>query len=77
MARIRVFWRPRNKFEPNSPDKINASLSGNLSHSMMKFAGMVPFENSRGQNGADTHQGTIRVPLAAAACACLITLGTK
>ena len=63
--------------EPERPGKINALLSGNSSHSMMKSAGSVPFGNSKGQNGAETHRGTIRVPLAAAACACLITLGTK
>ena len=68
-TRTGVLGKPTNKFDPEGPGKISASLSGNSSHSVIKSVGSTPFGNSNGQNGAEIHWGTIRVPFAAAACA--------
>ena len=77
MARTGVFGNSGSKFVPEYPGKIKALLRGSSSHSKIKGAGLIPLGNNKGQNGAETHLGTIRVPLAPVACACLITLGIK
>ena len=77
IARTGVLGKPWNRLAPDIPGKIIPSPQGNSSHSKIKSAGSVPLGNNKGQNGEDSHWGTMRVPLAPDAWACLITLGIK
>ena len=68
---------PLNRVNPDSPGKNRDSDKGSSSICNTKFANICSAGCRNGQNRADLHSGTIKVPSAIQPCACLTTLGTR